>query len=101
MNEGKDDDFFFGADDTLWTSEEQPKSDTDTSDEMIPNETPLYQNQMDDPAVRAEYDNYLQSFNPIRLLELSQSPLSSCGVYMVFTYLSTLTTSNPLYLMYF
>ena len=40
-------------------------------------------------------------FNPIELLELSQSPLSFCGVYIVFSYLSTLTTCFPLILVYF
>ena len=44
-------------------------------------------------------------FNPIRLLESSQCPLSLCGVkscvYFIFTYLLTLTTWNPLFLMYF
>ena len=40
-------------------------------------------------------------FNPIELLELSQSPLSFCGVYMGFTYVSTVTTCFPLILVYF
>ena len=40
-------------------------------------------------------------FNPIKLLELSQSPLSFCGVYMVFTYVSTVTTCFPLILVLF
>ena len=42
-----------------------------------------------------------QIFNPIKPLELSQSPLSFCGVYMVFTYVSTVTTCFPLILVYF
>ena len=40
-------------------------------------------------------------FNLIKLLELSQSPLSLYGVYMVFTYVSTVTTCFQLILVYF
>lgn len=58
LNEEKPDDHFFGADPTLWSTAELSSEETLSSEELIPYEAPLYQNQMDDPEVRAEFDRW-------------------------------------------
>ena len=55
VNEEKNDDYYFGADPTLWNN-------SNSDDDLKPNTSPLYQNQMGDPNVQAAYDDWINNF---------------------------------------
>ena len=59
------DDFFYGGDPTLWQEDiELDGNFASDSDDMRPNDEPLYQNQEQDPEVQRiqyEYDQYLDN----------------------------------------
>ena len=44
-----DDSYFYGADTNLWTAD-------NSDEELIPDNTPLYQNQLEDPVCRDLFD---------------------------------------------
>ena len=64
LNEGRDDDYIYGGDPTLWNSV-SPYSETDTADSndnLLPNTDPFYANQLEDPNVQdiqCEFDLFI------------------------------------------
>ena len=58
LNDGLDDDYYYGGDPNLWMGSGE------LSDEyLMKDDRPLYQNQLDDPKVSAEWFNFIWGWN--------------------------------------